>query len=121
MIVDGNNAKQRNILINKCFYQTIIRLMQFFATKGDHDYANKTVEAIAAYHDIMQRKKRNHFNQEFNNAFETIDNAIRDVANKVFYVYGNDSYNKAYDSFCNYNYLQTIRNQLHKKLPFKKL
>ncbi len=115
MIVDGNNTKQRNILINKCFYQTTVKLMHFFADKGNNDYANKTIEAISAYHDVVNKKKRNNFDQDYNTAFETIDTAIRNVANKVFYIYGSESYNKAYDSFCNYNYVQTVRTQLHKK------
>lgn len=119
MIVDGNNTKQRNILINKCFYQTTVGIMRFFAEKGNTDFANKTIEAISAYHDIVRKKKRNNFDQDYNTAFETIDSAIRNVANKVFYIYGTDSYDKAYDCFCNYNYVQTIRSQLHKKSHFK--
>ena len=115
MIVDGNNVKQRNILINKCFYQTTIRLMHFFKEGGDGDYANKTIEAISAYHDIVQKRKRNSYGKDYNQAFDTIDSAIRNVANKVFYTYGSESFNKAYDSFCNYDYIQTVRSQLHKK------
>lgn len=115
MIVDGNNTKQRNILINKCFYQTTVKLMHYFADKGDGDYANKTIEAIAAYHDIAQKRKKNTGNTDYGTAFETIDSAIRNVANKVFYTFGADSYDKAYDSFKNYNYVQTVRSQLHKK------
>ena len=52
---------------------------------------------------------------DYGTAFETIDSAIRSVANKVFYTYGADSYDKAYDSFKDYNYVQTVRSQLHKK------
>ena len=115
MIVDGNNIKQRNILINKCFYQTTINLMRFFEQTGNGDYANKTIEAISAYHDIVQKRKRNNFDKDYNQAFDTIDSAIRNVANKVFYTNGSESFNKAYDSFCNYNYIQTVRAQLHKK------
>ena len=114
MIVDGNNKKQRNILINKCFYQTTVKLMRFFAQKNSGDFANKTIEAIAAYHDIIQKRKRNNFDEDYNQAFETIDNAIKSIANQVFYIYGTESFDKAYDSFRNYNYVQTVRNQLHK-------
>lgn len=114
MIVDGNNLKHRNILINKCFYQTTVKLMHFFAQKGDGDFANKTIEAIAAYHDIVQKRKRNNYSDDYNQAFETIDSAIKGLANKVFYIYGSDSFDRAYDSFRNYNYVQTVRNQLHK-------
>lgn len=88
--------------------------MKFFADKGNPDFANKTIEAISAYHDIVQKKKRNNFNQDYNDAFDTIDNAIRSVANKVFYIYGSESYNMAYDSFRDYNYVQTVRGQLHR-------
>jgi hypothetical protein len=114
MIVDGNNAKQRNILINKCFYQTTVRIMHFFAEKGDGDYANKTIEAISAYHAIVQKKQKNNFDKDYNTAFDTIDNAIKNIANKVFYTYGSESFDKAYDSFCNYNYVQAVRGRLHK-------
>ena len=114
MIFDGNNTKQRNILINKCFYQTTIKIMHLFAEKGNSDFANKTIEAISAYHDIVQKKKRNNYDKEYNAAFETIDNAIRNIAHKVFYIYGTESFDKAYDSFCDYNYVQAVRGRLHK-------
>lgn len=114
MIVDGNNTKQRNILINKCFYQTTIQIMHLFQEKGNNDFANKTIEAISAYHSIVQKKKKNNFDKDYNAAFETIDNAIKSIANKVFYVYGPESFNKAYDSFRDYNYVQAVRGRLHK-------
>lgn len=93
--------------------------MRFFADRGNSDFANKTIEAISAYHDVVKKRKRNNFDQEYNTAFDTIDTAIRSVANQVFYIYGTDSYDKAYDSFCNYNYVQTVRAQLHKKRKSK--
>ncbi|MBR1398676.1 MAG: hypothetical protein IJ564_00660 [Alphaproteobacteria bacterium] len=113
MIVDGNNAKQRNILINKCFYQTTLRIMHFFKDKGDSDYANKTIEVISAYHSIVQKKRKNNFDADYNSAFDTIDSAIRNIANKVFYTYGSESFNMAYGSFKDYNYLQAVRGKLH--------
>lgn len=88
--------------------------MHFFAQKGNGDYANKTIEAISAYHDVVQKRRKNNFDEDYNTAFETIDTAIKGIANKVFYIYGNDSFDKAYDSFRNYNYVQTVRGQLHK-------
>lgn len=88
--------------------------MHQFAQKGDGDFANKTIEAISAYHDIVQKRRKNNFDDDYNTAFETIDSAIRNVANKVFYTYGSDSFDMAYDSFRNYNYVQTVRGQLHK-------
>ena len=114
MIVDGNNSTQRNILINKCFYQTTVKLMHYFEQKGNADYANKTIEAIATYHDIIEKNKKINTTDD-NDVFNTIDAAVRNVANKVFYTFGADSFNKAYASFCNYNYVQTVRGQLHKK------
>jgi len=114
MIVDGNNAKQRNILVNKCFYQTTVKIMHLFQEKGNSDFANCTIEAIAAYHSIVQKKAKNNYNQDYNAAFATIDSAIRSIANKVFYIYGSESFNKAYDSFCAYNYVQAVRGHLHK-------
>lgn len=90
--------------------------MHFFALKNSGDYANKTIEAIGAYHDIIQKRKRsNSFDEDFNQAFDTIETAIKGLANKVFYIYGSDSFDHAYNSFRNYNYVQTVRNQLHKK------
>ena len=65
-------------------------------------------------HDIVQKRKRNNYSDDYNQAFETIDSAIKGLANKVFYIYGSDSFDRAYDSFRNYNYVQTVRNQLHK-------
>ena len=112
MIVDGNNIKQRNILINKCFYQTTMEIMHLFEKKGDGDFANKTIEAINLYHEIVQKKRRNNFGEDYNSAFDTIDSAIRKVANKVFYTYGEESFNMAYDSFRDYNYLQAVRGRL---------
>ena len=114
MIVDGNNARQRNILINKCFYQTMIKIMDLFAENGDADYANKTIEVITAYHDIQQKRRRNNLEDNYKIAYNAIDDAVRDVANKVFYTFGTESFSKAYNSFCDYNYMQTIRNRLHK-------
>lgn len=119
MIVDGNNVKQRNILINKCFYLTTVKIMDFFASRGDADYADKTIEAIAAYHDAVHKKKRVTDGGEFGSAFAAIDNAIRGVANKVFYIYGSDSYNKAYDSFRNYDYIRTIQSRLRDRRAYK--
>lgn len=89
--------------------------MHFFAQKGNSDFANKTIEAISAYHDIVKKRRRNNFDADYNTAFETIDNAIRSVANRVFYIYGSDSFDKAYDSFRDYDYVRTVRSQLHKK------
>lgn len=119
MIVDGNNVKQRNILINKCFYQTTLRIMHLFEQNGDGDFANKTIEAISAYHDIVQKKRRNNFGEDYNHAFDTIDSAIRNVANKVFYTYGSESFDRAYDSFREYNYLQVVRGRLHNRTANK--
>ena len=112
MIVDGYNTKQRNILVNKCFYQTTMKIMHLFEQKGDGDFANKTIEAISAYHEIVQKKRRNNYGEDYNSAFDTIDSAIRNVANKVVYTYGAESFDKAYDSFRDYNYLQVVRGHL---------
>ena len=87
--------------------------MHFFKDKGDSDYANKTIEVISAYHSIVQKKRKNNFDADYNSAFDTIDSAIRNIANKVFYTYGSESFNMAYDSFKDYNYLQAVRGKLH--------
>lgn len=114
MIVDGNNTKQRNILVNKCFYQTTMNIMHLFKEKGNADFANKTIEAISAYHSLVQKKNKKNYGNEYDAAFDTIDSAIRNIANKVFYTYGSESFDKAYDYFRDYNYVQVVRTRLHK-------
>ena len=63
---------------------------------------------IAAYHDIVQKKAKNNYNKDYNEAFGKIDNAIKSMANKVFYIYDKKSFDHAYQSFQNFDYINAI-------------
>ncbi len=84
MIIDSNNKKQKSILTNKCFYQTTARIMRDFEEKGYANSADETAKVIAAYHDIVRKKSKNNFNEDYNAAFKRIDGAIQSLANQVF-------------------------------------
>lgn len=111
MIIDGNNKKQRSILTNKCFYQTTAKIMRDFEEKGYPNSADETAKVIAAYHDIVKRKSRNHYNQDYNAAFEKIDEAINSLANKVFYDCDKKKHDFAYRSFEDFDYVGAIVNR----------
>lgn len=108
MIIDGNNKKQRSILTNKCFYQTTAQIMHDFEEKGYENSADETAKVIAAYHDIVKKKTRNHFNPDYNDAFKKIDSAIESLANKVFYDCDKKSFDYAYHSFEEFDHISAI-------------
>ncbi len=119
MIIDGNNKKQRSILTNKCFYQTTAKIMRDFEQKGYANSADETVKVISAYHEIVKKKSRNHYNNDYNAAFQKIDEAIDSLANKVFYDYDKKRHDIAYQSFEEFDYVSAIVNrQLSKKSSF---
>ena len=119
MIIDGNNKKQRSILTNKCFYQTTAKIMRDFEQKGYANSADETVKVISAYHEIVKKKSRNHYNNDYNAAFQKIDEAIDSLANKVFYDYDKKRHDIAYQSFEEFDYVGAIVNrQLSKKSNF---
>ena len=85
MIIDGNNKKQRSILTNKCFYQTTARIMRAYEEKGYANSADETLKVINAYHSLIKKKVKYNFNADYNAAFQKIDDAIKMLANKVYY------------------------------------
>jgi len=108
MIIDSGNTKQKSILTNKYFYQTTAQIMSDFESKGYANSADETLRAINAYHDVVKKKVKNNFNADYNAAFEKIDNAIRMLANKVFYNYDKRSFDEAYRSFAQFDYVNAI-------------
>jgi len=108
MIINSNDVLQRNILTNKCYYQTTAQIMRDFEQKGYANSADETAKVIAAYHDVVQKKTKNRYSKDYNEAFEKIDAAIKSMANKVFYIYDKESYDCAYRSFQNFDYINAI-------------
>ena len=108
MIINSNDGSQRNILTNKCYYQTTAQIMHDFEQKGYSNSADETAKVISAYHSIMQKKSRNTYNKDYNEAFAKIDNAIKSMANKVFYIYDKKSFDLAYKSFQEFDYINAI-------------
>lgn len=115
MIIDGNNKKQRGILTNKCFYQTTAQIMKDFEQRGYVNSADETLKVISAYHDLVQKKVKNNFSADYNDAFKRIDSAIKSLANKVFYDCDDKSYDHAYKSFEEFDYINAIVARQHNK------
>lgn len=118
MIIDGNNKKQRSILTNKCFYQTTAKIMREFEEKGYANSADETAKVISAYHDIVKKKSRNHYNNDYNLAFKRIDEAIDGLANRVFYDCDKKKHDFAYQSFEEFDYVGAIVNRQVTKNSF---
>lgn len=108
MIIDSSNTKQRSILTNKCFYQTTAQIMYDFESKGYANSADETLKVINAYHSLIKKKVKNNFNPDYNAAFQKIDEAIKLLANKVYYEYDRRSYDEAYRSFEEFDYVNAI-------------
>ena len=108
MIIDSSNTWQRNILTNKCFYQTTAQIMHDFEQKGYANSADETLKVINAYHSLIKKKVKNNFNADYNAAFQKIDDAIKMLANKVYYEYDRRSYDEAYRSFEEFDYVNAI-------------
>lgn len=70
MIIDSSNTRQRNILTNKCFYQTTAQIMHDFEQKGYANSADETLKVINAYHSLIKKKVKNNFNADYNAAFQ---------------------------------------------------
>lgn len=58
MIIDSSNTRQRNILTNKCFYQTTAQIMHDFEQKGYANSADETLKVINAYHSLIKKKSQ---------------------------------------------------------------
>ena len=82
--------------------------MHDFEQKGYANSADETAKVIAAYHNIVQKKSKNTFNKDYNEAFTKIDDAIKSMANKVFYTYDKQSFDIAYKSFQEFDYINAI-------------
>lgn len=108
MIIDSNNKKQKSILTNKCFYQTTARIMRDFEEKGYANSADETAKVISAYHSIVQKKQKNNYSADYNNAFKRIDSAIQSLANQVFYDCDKKSLDYAYHSFTEFDHIGAI-------------
>ena len=108
MIIDSNNKKQKSILTNKCFYQTTARIMRDFEEKGYSNSADETAKVISAYHDIVKKRAKNSYNQDYNSAFKRIDGAIQSLANQVFYDCDKKSLDYAYHSFEEFDHIGAI-------------
>ena len=115
MIIDGNNKKQRSILTNKCFYQTTAQIMHDFEQKGYANSADETVKVISAYHDLVKKKAKNTYNEDYNQAFQRIDSAIKGLANKVFYDCDSKAQDYAYHSFEEFDHINAIIGRQHIK------
>lgn len=108
MIINSNDDSQRNILTNKCYYQTTAQIMHDFEQKGYSNSADETAKVISAYHAVIQKKSRNNYNKDYNEAFNKIDDAIKNMANKVFYIFDKKSHELAYKSFQEFDYINAI-------------
>lgn len=115
MIIDSNNIKQRSILTNKCFYQTTAQIMHDFENKGYTNSADETLKVINAYREVIKKKAKNNFNADYNAAFQKIDEAIKSMANKVFYGFDSKSFDEAYRSFEQFDHVNAIINRQRSK------
>lgn len=117
MIIDSANQRQRSILSNKCFYQIIAQIMHDFELKGYANAADETLNVVNAYHVVVKKKSKNNFNPDYSAAFQKIDEAIKMLANQVYYAYDKKSYDEAYKSFVAFDHVNAviIRQRLKKE------
>jgi len=108
MIINSNNPLQRHILTNKCFYLTIAQILYDFEKKGYQNAAEEAVKVVRAYHDVVQKRSKNTYGKDYNEAFAQIDKAIKSMANQVFYTYDNRSFDVAYAAFKDFDYINAI-------------
>lgn len=115
MIIDSNNKKQASIIANKCFYQTVARIMREFEEKGYENSADETAKVISAYHSLVGKKSKNNFNGDYNEAFKQIDSSIETIAHQVFYQHDNKRFDLAYKTFESFDYISAIVTRQHTK------
>ena len=89
--------------------------MRDFEEKGYANSADETVKVISAYHAIVQKKVKNNYSADYNAAFKRIDEAISTLANQVFYDCDDKSYDNAYKSFEEFDYINAIVARQHNK------
>ena len=77
-------------------------------TVGKHDYRRNKPNPER---DIVQHKAKNTYNPDYNEAFKKIDDAIADMAHKVFYDCDKKSYDYAYQSFEEFDHISAIVNR----------
>ena len=82
--------------------------MHDFEQKGYANSADETLKVINAYHSLIKKKVKNNFNADYNAAFQKIDEAIKMLANKVYYEYDRRSYDEAYRSFEEFDHINAI-------------
>ena len=113
MIINSNNRMQRNILTNKCYYLTVAQIMLDFKKKGYRNPADETVKAVNAYQDVIEKKDKNHFSKDYNEAFAHIDSAIKKMANQVFYNLDDKSFDAAYAAFKDFDHISAVLGRRH--------
>jgi len=93
-----------------------VQIVREFEKKGYKNAADEAVKAIRAYHNIVQKKEKNTFNKDYNEAFACIDKAIKDMANQVFYNHENKSFDIAYAAFADFDYISAVLERKHFKV-----
>jgi hypothetical protein len=61
------------------------QIMHVLEKKGYQNPAEEAVKVVTAYHDLVAKNGKNHYNKDYNEAFALIDNAIKKIANQIFY------------------------------------
>ncbi|MBR1915403.1 MAG: hypothetical protein IJ830_03065 [Alphaproteobacteria bacterium] len=108
MIINSNNPLQRNILTYKCYYMTMAQIMHVLEKKGYQNPAEEAVKVVTAYHDLVAKNGKNHYNKDYNEAFALIDNAIKKIANQIFYNLEAKSFDAAYEAFRDFDYINVV-------------
>ncbi|MDD4556414.1 MAG: hypothetical protein PHE89_03690 [Alphaproteobacteria bacterium] len=115
MIIDSSNKTQASIIANKCFYQTIAKIMRDFEEKGYDNSADETAKVVAAYHSLVGKKSKNTYNDDYNQAFKQIDTSIQTIAHQVFYQHETERFDMAYKTFESFDYINAIVTRQHTK------
>ena len=84
------------------------QIMHDFEKKGYQNPAEEAVKIVTAYHNLVAKKDKNHYGKDYNEAFARIDNAIKKIANQVFYNLDAKSFDAAYEAFQNFDYINVI-------------
>ena len=84
-----------------------------FKKKGYRNPADETVKAVNAYQDVIEKKDKNHFSKDYNEAFAHIDSAIKKMANQVFYNLDDKSFDAAYAAFKDFDHISAVLGRRH--------